>query len=331
MSTARAIGKNGYSSKEKHRTLNANPPILTVLLVLAISLASLCFSPNVFSTIDEDATIETLTTPLFEEYISRFSLGCFRILFSVFAFSLSLYKIFKKDAVSLSTNYLKETKLRSIPITLIGMKTQYMFTSWSWNLLALCFGINGTMTLLVEYDLDHLLPPQLKVYLMRAGLLLFEISAPTAMLVSFIVRYALWPNALRNGQTDSFKTIPSLLQHNANAIAALMEAGLLGGLPVRETDIIVAPLFGCAYIVFSWCMIYKWVPSKEPQFVYFFLDTTLRKRTTTVIILCLVFILMAFYGIFTIVDDILSHMGGGLLVHSIVVFLLSSMVCRFSD
>merc|ERR1719326_969352 len=124
------------------------------------------------------------------------------------------------------------------------------------------------------------------------------------MLVSFIVRYTLWPNALKGNGSDELKSFHSVVKHNVNIIAVMVEVCLLGGIPIRGTDIIIAPLFGCTYIIFTWCMIHQWVPSKEPVFMYFFFDTTIRKRLITLVIITLSTTLMIFYGLFMILDNI---------------------------
>lgn len=211
-----------------------------------------------------------------------------------------------------------------------------MFTSLSWNLLGLSFAFSGLLTLFVDnmsgqYSIAEIMEfPYMKLAL-RTSFLLFETVAPLTMLVSVVVTYALWPNALRgDGNTDGFKRKAVLLQHNANTIMSLTEVGLLGGLPVRFSDMALAPLFGVVYIIFSWGMRFKWVPSGEPQFVYFFLDTTLGRKST-IALLVLVVILTLFYVFFVCIDDLLLILGGGKIVHFSVVATLSMMVCRVRD
>lgn len=89
------------------------------------------------------------------------------------------------------TKYLKKSKLKTIPIYLDGIRSQVMFTSWSCNLMTISFAINGIVTLLADSnDKDTIFHSIFHHKLMlRFALIIFEISAPTSMLVSFVVRY----------------------------------------------------------------------------------------------------------------------------------------------
>jgi len=239
----------------------------------------------------------------------------------------------------MSCNYLKESKLkRDQKIDISGFRGQLLFTSLTWNLLGLSFAFSGLLTLFVDDYSEQYSMSEINEFThmkgaLRASLLIFETVAPLTMLVSVVVTYALWPNALRGGvegATDGFKAKSILLQHNANVIMSLIEVGLLGGLPVRFADMALAPLFGVLYIIFSWSFRFNWVPSGEPQFVYFFLDTTLG-RTSTIALLFLLGILALFYAFFVIIDDILLILGGGQIAHVGLVATLSVIVCRFKD
>ena len=243
----------------------------------------------------------------------------------------------------MSINYLKGSKLRSLPVNFSGIKSQGFFTSWCWNILGLSFLCSGWVTLYVdqqlndndqgisEHDMIATLSsqPYMK-YMLRMTVILFEIAAPLSMLVSAVVRYALWPKALNGKGSQDLKVWHALLQHNANVIMALIEVGLLGGLTCRFTDMAVAPLFGVTFVLFAWSMKNKWLESGEPQFMYFFLDTTLGK-TTSIALLGLLVILTLFYAIFVLVDDVILMLGGGLPTNLAVVISIASLVCRFRD
>ena len=43
-----------------------------------------------------------------------------------------------------------------------------------------------------------------------------------------------------------------------NVFFAVTESALLGGLPVRWSEISLAPLVGCAYVMFTWSMSMSW-------------------------------------------------------------------------
>lgn len=308
---------------------SSSPPTHSVAFIVAVLAISIATIPNALSSIDEVATLHDCTDPLFPHLFTRSMLGWIRVAFAGFIFVVSAYRITQSEEIV--PNYMKESKLkRGIPINVGGLRGQMMFTSWSWNLLGLSFAFNGLLTLYVDDHVDKLDVSDLK-WALRASTLLFETAAPLTMLVSVVVTYALWPNALKgNNGTDSFKKTSVLLQHNANAIMSLLEVGFLGKLPVRFADMALAPIFGVLYIFFSWSMRYRWVPSGEPQFVYFFLDTTLGKKSTLAL-LGLVVVLSVFYALFVLVDDFLSFLGGGVTVHLGIVSALSYLVCRLKD
>eukprot|EP00545_Synedropsis_sp_CCMP1620_P012493 CAMPEP_0119011148 /NCGR_PEP_ID=MMETSP1176-20130426/5485_1 /TAXON_ID=265551 /ORGANISM="Synedropsis recta cf, Strain CCMP1620" /LENGTH=175 /DNA_ID=CAMNT_0006963925 /DNA_START=243 /DNA_END=770 /DNA_ORIENTATION=- len=170
-------------------------------------------------------------------------------------------------------------------------------------------------------------------WLLRVALLLFECAAPTALLVSAVVKYVLWPMALKQGSGNSFVLSHpiTLLEHNGNVIMALTEVALLGGLPVRLGDIAIAPLFGICYVYFSWWMMDKWAEKdKGPQFVYPFLDTTLG-WVTTISLVVLLAVLAFFYGVFASADYGISLLSGGIWTHIVAIGVMVLLVCRFRD
>lgn len=321
---------------------NANPKGHTVALVVFVSFLCLSTLPNIASSIDDVATIHTCTTPLFIEWVSRSTLGWLRFAISVIIFAISMLLMTETYRQELTIHYLESSKLRRLPIKLQGIKTQGFFTSWSWNILGLSFLLSALLTLHVDHQLSSHDETEIQQILeelssqtymkiaLRASFILFEIAAPVSMLVSAVVRYVIWPKSLKAKKTDTLKSFPVLLQHNANIIFSLIEMGLLGSYTVRFTDMAVAPLFGLCYVLFAWSMKHVWLESGEPQFLYFFLDTTLGKGSTIALFALLV-VLMLFYAIFVLVDDILAFLGGGVMVHFITVFGISSLLCRFRD
>lgn len=310
------------------------PPLQSKLLVLTIFLLSAISIPNALSSIDQDATIDTLTTPLFPEYISRHALGWIRITFAAFIFAVTVYQFFE-EREPFVIHYLESSKLkRGVKINVDGINYQYMFTSVSWNMLGLSFALNGLITLFVdkyegELNVEEL--PYIKT-IFRSAFFLFETVAPLTFLVSVVVTYALWPNALKakKPNTAEFKKPTVLLQHNANTFMILLEVGILGGIPIRFSDMALAPLFGISYILFTWSIRFSWTPCRSPQFVYFFLDTTTGK-TSTIALLVLVSVLMLFYNVLVLIDDLLLALGGGIVTHSMVVCMISYLLFKFRD
>jgi hypothetical protein len=319
-------------------TQKANPPLHSILLISSILITCLAAIPNIWSSLDKVATIESSTLPLFPNFISRNVLGRIRVAVAGFIYLVSLLRMTESE--SLIVNYLPKSKLMPLPLNLGGVRSSLAFTSWSWNLLGLFFLCSGLLTLYVDSQdtnnssftsllLDH--DPILVKIASQLSLLLLEIAAPTAMLVSVIVRYVLWPIGLRgNNGTDGLKRPLILIQHNLNIVFALAEVGLLGKLNIQMGHVYVAPMFGICYVLFAWSFRFRWHPSGEPQFPYFFLDTTLG-MTTTYALVGLLVILVAFYYLFYAIDVILVALGGGVSVHFLVISIITCFICRFRD
>jgi hypothetical protein len=215
---------------------------------------------------------------------------------------------------------------------MVGWNTMFPMTSWTWNLLGLSFSVNAYISLRAAYD------PQwspTSPWLLRSAIVLFEIAAPTTCLVAFVVRYAIWPRLLEvTGDSSPLRHPRNIMMHNANAIYSLVEALLLGGVPVRSSDFGVAPLFGIAYVTFLWSMTHQWVDVSKygPQVIYFFLDPTLGWTSTKALVVLMV-VLIVCYALFASIHGWLELVGwnGNLVAHVAVVTLISSVICRVRD
>ena len=62
-----------------------------------------------------------------------------------------------------------------------------------------------------------------------------------------------------------------------------------------------------------------------------FFDTTLGKKWSISVIFVLLTILITFFVLFTLIDDILAFVNGGLWTNLVVIGAFSSLFCRFSD
>lgn len=315
----------------------AHPPIEAVAFASFVTTICLAFIPNVLSTLDSIASIETLTTPRFEHVISKKALGYIRLSIALLIFFTTLHRIFLEQVQAMLTPYLKGSKLRKTPIYLHGVRSQIMFTAWSWNLLGLTFALNGIVTLLSVYD-DYgedeiiVVPTYYKI-LMRGAVLAFTISTPASMMVTMVTTYVLWPRSKKNnnGAAAIFKTTRALLQHNANIIASLTEVAILGRIPLRIDYVPLAVLYGSAYVFHTWNMTHRLLPSGEPQFVYFFLDTTLDKKIVVLVMVALLTALMLFHCLFAGVSVLIAYINGGILCNAVLVIGLASCICRFRD
>ncbi len=194
----------------------------------------------------------------------------------------------------------------------------------------LAFLLSGLIPLLSTYGWEDLIADN--PLILQAALIPFEIAAPSAMLVASVVTYAIWPQMLKKGPqaTAVLKLISVLLMHNANVLMVLCEVGLIGKIPFQLSHISVAPIFGIFYIFFTWFMTMRWSPQKGcPQFIYFFLDTTLG-WTTTIALITLLVVLLSFYVLFFLAQDALEHTRG-LVWRLGVISVILYVVCRFKD
>jgi hypothetical protein len=317
---------------------SAPPPWHAVALVVGLFAIFLRGLPSLES-LDEIATLETIQHVNFRTIFSLKQVGCIRILSgsimsmdSTYAF---LFGAWEQDTVYWVS---KLTPVQQMPFRGVfraqpasiwsGLMTWSSFTMWAWIVEGWTFILLGVLTLLP--------PDTAPQWLYRIALIGWEISAPTSILVSAVVKYVLWPecaeNAAKYKTHNVLKHPGALLEHNWNVLAALLDIGILGGLPVRFKDISVAPLFGLVYVVYSWCMMHSWChPDKGPQFIYPFLDTTMG-WTTSVALVALLLLLMLSYGIFAWADHVLTeYLGGNIVTHAVVVFLFAACVCRFRD
>ena len=204
----------------------------------------------------------------------------------------------------------------------------FPFTSVSWNLLGLSFSLNAYITHQTIHGYD------VEPRLLRLALLLWECVAPFTFLVASVIRFVIWPKVLAvGGDSSNLKHWRNKLMHNANVWFALSETALASGLATNPSHVGIAPLVGFVYVFFSWSVANTWVEHAKygPQFIYFFLDTTLPGGKPTFALLSLLVTLMVFYGLFSAADIVLQHLGGRLWAHLLVAGLLGSSVCRFRD
>lgn len=352
---------NKLPSPRSAVSVNADPPMEAKILVAFVMATCSLALVRSASSVDADGEVDPLyavTVPLFEDMMSKLTLGWIRAFIALGIFATTYWRIFQIKGASLVVPYLKQSKLKKMPIQMDGMKSQAMFTLWCWNLLGLSFALNSAITILSCIPSEnHTAVHEMFLHptTARIAIYLFEIVAPCSMLVSFVVRYALWPAAKKNGTSHSLKGPIQLITHNVNIFSSLLEVGMLGRVPIQLKDMTIAPIYGCIYVYFTWFMIYRWIPpmplnhkkkgqfngyansedsvekERNAQFVYFFFDTTLGKRIHCSVLLGLIAVLSVFYWLFSVVDDLMLYLGGAPLINFSVVMTLFSLVSRFRD
>mmetsp|Transcript_25698 Transcript_25698/g.37896 ORF Transcript_25698/g.37896 Transcript_25698/m.37896 type:complete len:323 (+) Transcript_25698:58-1026(+) len=313
--------------RRKATEMMAPPPYHSLLFVFIAAVFFVHCLPSL-EEVDEVATIETLSNGLF---VGPASLAAIRLLIATFVLGVTAMRVMG-PAVTPQPTYLPQSKLKSAPLSLVGLRSLAPFTWWCWVLLGVTFVLTGTISMLFAIDRTDLIHP----WHLRLALLSFEISAPCAFLVSTVVKYALWPHLYRSKGSEGTKVFQSfmgIVTHNLNVIFVTAEVALLGGIPVFMSHVAICPLLGLIYVQFAWWMSNRWYPQENgsgPQFLYFFLDTTLG-WTTTKALVALLFVLLLFYVVFSVIDDVLEHLDGGLVLHLTSCVLASCLACRIRD
>mmetsp|Transcript_4390 Transcript_4390/g.9489 ORF Transcript_4390/g.9489 Transcript_4390/m.9489 type:complete len:543 (-) Transcript_4390:355-1983(-) len=313
---------------------SAPPPVHTAI-VFAIAMALCLWTLPSLASVDEHATIETFTASVFGEgplCLPPLGLGIIRILFATICVVTRREKI--RNGSEFKIVLLPGSKLRGGYVQMKGWRTQGFYTSWAWNLLGISFALGGTIPMLVAYGREDVL--HANPWILRSALISFEVAAPSALLTSFIVTYALWPKAYKDhgaSGTKGFKGWVGLLQHNANSAMVLLEVTLMGGLPVKLSHAAFAPLFAGLYQAFLWFMVNRWAPAHGPVFPYFFMDTTLGRRTT-IFMVVLLLVIGSFFVLFALLDAgmILIEQGGhGAVPNVCCVVAMSYGLMKFGD
>ena len=316
---------------------SAPPPLHSVALLISFTVIFVALLPSLES-LDQYATVDVFTHRVFPDRLSLTGLAYIRLIFALFIFGVSIHTVFIGKGWTQETQYRPNSKLTKAKIHFTSFKTMLPFTSISWNLLGCSFAFNSYVAFLAaDQQAKSTSSTVISPWLLRISLLLFETAAPCAFLVAAVIRYAIWPNILKNkGSTDGLKHPRTLLMHNANVILVLIELSLLGGLPIHFSLFPVSPLYGITYVVFlAWGMTNRWADPKKygPQFIYFFFDTTLGTATTVALVVLLVVLMVCYVMVATVVPFVLETLGGrwGVIVHVLLVGVLASGVCRFRD
>jgi hypothetical protein len=313
------------SSNSSHKPLLKDaPPSWHSVALLTLFVAMFARRLPSLQGIDEAATIATFTNRVFPDFMSIQTLGMIRVAMAIVIWATSIYTIlFDPVGFIICTAYPPHSKLINTSFPIKGWKSLAPFTHWCWIVLGLAFSLQGAIALDVAFGVEHHISP----WMLRGALVSFEIAAPLSFLVSAVVAHAIWPKAK---SLQDLKHPRTLLMHNANIIFALIEVCLLGGTPVRGSDIAFAPLFGCLYVLVAWNSTKLFVPveTEGPQFLYHFMDTTIPKKSTIALIV-LLFVIMVAYFIFSKIQNVLDMLGGGLLYHTMAVGGIAKLTCRF--
>lgn len=328
---------------------NGIPPWHTLAFCALALSVSIPFLPSP-EEIDGLSDAPVFAHRKFPDLVSLWTLAVVRLVIASIALGLTLWLALVDPGWDVDPNYKARSRCRRTVVRLQGIGTLCPFTSWAWMILGFGYLCRGLVALAVYYGSETgsatttttTTVPWMSFVLsnkqfLRATFVLWELTGPLAFLVSCAVKYAIWPQALRSGKPHHLAGFRNQLQHNANAIFALLEVTLLGGLSVEFSHLSMASLLGFSYLVFTWFMSVFYFGSKTvgPQYLYWFLDTTL-EETTTMAVMALFFALVLFFGVFSVVIGTLLGTSGAdnalpasLPLNIAVLFIGSRFACKF--
>lgn len=318
------------------------PPLSAVAYVTTMLPVSIPLLPSL-AELDSMSQPSVWAKRKFPELLSLKGLALVRLGMAGIALGLTLYLALIAPGWDVHPNYKPQSKLRRTVIKLRGIGTMCPFTSWSWFLLGLGFLFRGTIALAVHAGesaaaVEEAAPEWAAAVLenqniLRLTLILWELSGPFAILVSTVIKYAIWPEAIKGGKPHNLAGFRNQLQHNLNSISVLAEATILGGPPVKFSHLSMAFLMGVVYISFTWTMAVVYFGNKKvgPQYIYWFFDTTLGK-TATIAIVALTAALTFFFVVFSlVVTNILGGDESSLLLNLAFLVLGTHLVCKFKQ
>jgi len=330
----------------------APPPLTAIISLITFVSVAIYVLPSSTSTSlkenEEEATQLLFTRRIFPNIISFEMLLLIRLSFVIICFVGFITGLMVPPAV-LEIPYRPYSKCPRIPIIIEGWRKQVALTSVAWNLLGISFALVSYIGYMTEYNVgnDYNDNHIIKRWIIPITRICWEISAPITLLVSAVVKYALWPAIIaqerkrkkQRNHRHVLQTPRALLQHNANSIMSVIELTLLGGLPIRINHLSLPVLFGSFYIMFSYAIMMSWHKNGQgPAFLYFFLDTTIGNEHT-VALWMLLGVLMVFYGLFwsvgRVMDNVIMDESNNELVvvtgHVLYAIGLCTLVCRFRD
>ena len=323
---------------EKKPAVSVYPYWHTILFIATTSAFCIQNLPTLES-LDDIANADTFTTVVFPEYLTALHVGTLRLAFGSLMLGDSLYQ-FWYGVWDQITEYAPESVLHPVKIPFRGFHSSgsvfrgslnlSYFTFWAWVLEGFVFILLGAIPILI-----HTFNTSLSPWILRTALVGWEIAAPASMLVTTVVKFVLWPMAQKLEDKTNLGLLNntmSLIEHNFNFIACILEVTLLGGLPIRYTDLPFTNLFGILYVLFSYAVKDLWVDRCHgSQFLYPFFDPSLGWWHTASLLGLLLF-LSLFHVVFCWLDHVLTEtLGGSLLYHGTAVVTLTLLVCKFRD
>lgn len=313
-----------FTPKDKTPPLaTALPPWHAGVFVASLFALSLATMPK---DLDAHSTIETFTRRVFPELMSLQVLAITRLAIAASFWLLTFYIAFFGKGWDIRTTYKPDSKLRNTTFHMGGWNTLCPFTTWCWLLLTANFTVSGYIALMAHWGKEA----DIEKWVLRWAYVCWELSAPFALLVSAVVRYAIWPAVLATKRPHTLAAFRNQMQHNLNSVFALSEMALFGGLPIQFSHISFSCFVGAVYIVFTWLTCYVFAaPEMGPQYLYWFMDPT-RGKSSTFALVALLFVLILSFVIFCAIEAFIDLTGSNLLIRIACVLAVSSAVVKTS-
>ena len=274
--------------------------------------------------LDDLATVETFTKRVFPELISLPALVIVRLGIALTCWMVTFYMVFLSTGWDINTTYKSYSKLQNTTLKISGIMTLCPFTSWCWIMLGSAFSLTGYIALMAHIGRGQ----EIEQWVLRAALVLWELAAPFALLVSAVVRYAIWPVVLATGRPHKLASFRNHMQHNMNSFYVLSEMALLGGIPLELAHISLPFSVGALYVLFTWCNCFFYAEKEfGPQYIYWFMDPTLGKATTIALVALMTTLFMSFVTFF-LIELFVDWTGNSLEANVLVVFVVSQLVTR---
>jgi hypothetical protein len=311
--------------------MDTTPPLATAFppwhssaligVLLALSIVSL---PQ---DLDDLAKVETFTRRIFPTLVSLPALVVVRLGIALSCWLVTLYMLFLSSGWEIGTTYKPTSKLRNTTYHIGGFKTLVPFTSWCWIMLGSNFSLTGYIALMAHLGREQ----EVEQWVLRSALVLWELSAPFALLVSAVVRYAIWPVVLATGKPHKLGSFRNQMQHNMNSFYVLSEMAILGGPPIKFAHISLPFFVGAVYILFTWFNCYFLAdPTFGPQYMYWFMDPTLGKNTTIALVALMSALVMSFCTFF-VIDWIVKWTEQSIVARLGCVFVITKAVSKTKD
>lgn len=313
-------------AKKKGRSKDAGPasaPPSPAVVGLMVVVFAACFQGlPTLAELDDVGTYESLTG---SSFVSSETLAAARAALALVIFATQAILFFGPGWEE-DITYPPGSKLKECKILIRRGGTLLWFTVWSWLLLGAYFAAAAWLHF---FSSANVAPPPV----LRAVLVMWEVAAPNALLVTVVVTFVIWPEMKEKGCSEGLSNPIVLLQHNLNSAAVLVSL-LVSSTPLRLGHAALAPLWGLAYVAFSWVMAPRIAPEHGAVYLYFFFDSTQGPKFGMVAHAALLACLGLFYAVavgITLGLEEATSRGVPYMAQAAAVAGFTATICRIRD